>query len=217
MRPHPIACCGCQAAQWVLNSLFIRTTPPAGAWNRRSALLFIDQPVGAGFSTPGERPSPATRICRPGQPAGLGTPASLHAQLSSVHRTQRCQCGCCRTSSAAAWRAKVHRRCTPQYNASLQAGGGASRGTSWRWRLTCTPACRPSSGASHTCRRAARCARHGALLSPQVLFQRRLLAAGCRAPGPAACRLKGGEACVGASECSRWCTHCWHPCRQGPL
>jgi carboxypeptidase C (cathepsin A) len=52
--------------------LRINSTPPcalAGAWNRRSALLFVDQPIGAGFSVPGAfsrcGPSSATLDCLP--------------------------------------------------------------------------------------------------------------------------------------------------------
>lgn len=36
-----------------------------------------------------------------------------------------------------------------------QGGGAASRVTRWHWQPICTPACRPSSVASRTCRRAA--------------------------------------------------------------
>jgi hypothetical protein len=35
----------------------------AGAWNRRNALLFIDQPIGAGFSLPGQPSMAAHHPC----------------------------------------------------------------------------------------------------------------------------------------------------------
>ena len=49
--------------------------PNEGSWNQRYGLLYIDQPVGTGFSTLGARPLLQTHAQRAAQHSTLPSPA----------------------------------------------------------------------------------------------------------------------------------------------